>query len=229
MDELVKQIGENDTRTAVMEKIMQYVPCVLHLENRVALKILTMLLIEGISNAAAGNITSCNEDTIKQREISFLQKSSNLVSKCLGEDVTWEVPVEKKSGSEKQSIGIINMENYRCRKVVDSITDLVELCIPDDERRRKWNDAIFHYNKLMRIMRKKGENYTVDELDAYKFHADEFFQVWVELHGRHGITIYIHIIGSGHMLIYMRRWANLTKYSQQGWEALNALIKLFFF
>ena len=27
----------------------------------------------------------------------------------------------------------------------------------------------------------------------------------------------------------MVRWGNLTKYSQQGWEALNALIKLFFF
>ena len=27
----------------------------------------------------------------------------------------------------------------------------------------------------------------------------------------------------------MKRWGNLTKYSQQGWEALNALIKLFFF
>ena len=37
------------------------------------------------------------------------------------------------------------------------------------------------------------------------------------------------MIGSGHMLVYMCRWGNLTKYSQQGWEALNALIKLFFF
>ena len=31
------------------------------------------------------------------------------------------------------------------------------------------------------------------------------------------------------MLQYMRHWGNLTKYFQQGWEALNALIKLFFF
>ena len=37
------------------------------------------------------------------------------------------------------------------------------------------------------------------------------------------------MIGSGHMMQYMVRWGNLTKYSQQGWEALNALIKLFFF
>ena len=56
-----------------------------------------------------------------------------------------------------------------------------------------------------------------------------FFQLWVQLHGRDGVTNYVHMIGSGHMLEYMKRWGNLTKYSQQGWEALNKLIKLFFF
>ena len=59
--------------------------------------------------------------------------------------------------------------------------------------------------------------------------ADQFFQIWVDLHGRHGIGNYIHMIDSGHMYQYMVRWDNLTKYSHQGWEALNSLIKLFFF
>ena len=81
----------------------------------------------------------------------------------------------------------------------------------------------------MRIMRIKDKNYTVYELNKYKIQADKFSQIWVVLSGRHGITNYIHMIGSGHTLVYMRRWGNLTKYSQQGWEALNALIKLFFF
>ena len=68
-----------------------------------------------------------------------------------------------------------------------------------------------------------------DELNAYEFHADEFSQIWVNLHVWYGITNYLHMIGSGHMLVYMCRWVNLNKYSQQDWEALNALIKLFFF
>ena len=81
----------------------------------------------------------------------------------------------------------------------------------------------------MKIMRKKGKDYTPEELKTYQSHADEFFQIWVELHSRQGVTNYIHMVGSGHMYEYMKRWGNLTKYSQQGWEALNALIKLFFF
>ena len=78
-------------------------------------------------------------------------------------------------------------------------------------------------------MKKNGENNTQSELDLYEMHADSFFQLWVDLHGRSGVTKYIHMIVSGHMLEYMLCWGNLTKYSQQGWESLNALIKLFFF
>ena len=52
--------------------------------------------------------------------------------------MTWEVPVEKKkTGSETQSISIINLENYKCRKVVENMTELVKLCITDEDRQRK--------------------------------------------------------------------------------------------
>ena len=78
-------------------------------------------------------------------------------------------------------------------------------------------------------MRKKGDNYTRNELKDYEVHTDKFYQLWIDLHGRHGMTNYIHMLGSGHMYEYMVRWGNLTKYSQQGWEALNSLIKVFFF
>ena len=53
--------------------------------------------------------------------------------------------------------------------------------------------------------------------------------MWVHLHREKGIKNYIHLLGSGHILVYMTNWGNLNHYSQQGWEALNALIKIFFF
>ena len=73
----------------------------------------------------------------------------------------------------------------------------------------------------------KGESYTPDDLNQYRNHTDKFFQIWVELHEHCGVTNYIHMVGSGHMLEYMRSLGNLKNYLQQGWEALNALIKLF--
>ena len=56
-----------------------------------------------------------------------------------------------------------------------------------------------------------------------------FFQLWVNLHQHEGVTNYIHVLGAGHVKEYMREWGSLNKFSQQGWESLNALIKAFFF
>ena len=78
-------------------------------------------------------------------------------------------------------------------------------------------------------MRKKGSDYTDQELKKYEEEADNFYQKWIILTGQHGMTNYIHIIGAGHMLDYSKKRGNLTKYSQQSWEALNALINIFFF
>ena len=56
-----------------------------------------------------------------------------------------------------------------------------------------------------------------------------FFQAWVLLWQKEGITNYIHMIGSGHIAEYLFKWRNLYRFSQQGWEAMNSLIKIFFF
>jgi hypothetical protein len=37
------------------------------------------------------------------------------------------------------------------------------------------------------------------------------------------------MVGSGHFAEYLYKWRNLYPYSQQGWEAMNAMIKTFFY
>jgi hypothetical protein len=39
------------------------------------------------------------------------------------------------------------------------------------------------------------------------------------------MTNYIHLLSSGHLAFYLRKWGNLWKYSQQGRESLNSLMK----
>ena len=50
MELLIGQITEGRNCEESMERIMIFVPCIMHCENRVGIKILTMLLIEGLSN-----------------------------------------------------------------------------------------------------------------------------------------------------------------------------------
>ena len=121
------------------------------------------------------------------------------------------------------------MENYKVRKVIESIDSLIDISIPDEDRKQELKKSIGHYKSLMLILRKKGENYTEEELKKFQEHSFIFFQTWIILYRRHGITNYIHMIGVGHMLGYMKKYENLNKYSQQGWEALNALINFFSF
>ena len=50
MEKLIAKINEGKTREEAMERIMTFVPCIMHCENRIGIKILTMLFIEGLSN-----------------------------------------------------------------------------------------------------------------------------------------------------------------------------------
>jgi len=56
---------------------------------------------------------------------------------------------------------------------------------------------------------------------------DEFYEKWINIFGDEGITNYIHILGSGHILYFIRKYGCLYLYSQQGWEALNNTIQTF--
>ena len=73
MEDLISHISKAETRANAIKKIILYLPCVIHLENHVLIKILTMLLTEGLSNATEGRIEECNKDTIKKRDNYILE------------------------------------------------------------------------------------------------------------------------------------------------------------
>ena len=62
------------------------------------------------------------------------------------------------------------------------------------------------------------------QIDAFQTKADEFFSGWLDLMGYDGITNYIHMLGAGHIRYFLKKWRNLNRFSNQGWEAYNALV-----
>ena len=46
----------------------------------------------------------------------------------------------------------------------------------------------------------------------------------MDLIGYDGITNYIHMLGAGHIRFFLKKWKNLHRFSNQGWEAYNALV-----
>jgi len=62
------------------------------------------------------------------------------------------------------------------------------------------------------------------QIDAFQKIADDFFSGWLDLVGYDGITNYIHLLGAGHIRYFLKKWRNLHRFSNQGWEAYNALV-----
>lgn len=120
------------------------------------------------------------------------------------------------------------MDNNRTRKVIDSLEELVDILVVDDTRKAQWNVSVRHYRHAVILLRQR-QDFTNEQIASFQKHADNFFQNWVKLHGKDGVTNYIHMMGSGHLAEYLYKWKNLYRYSQQGWEAMNAMIKTFFF
>jgi hypothetical protein len=209
--------------------VLQAVPCILHCENRVCLKILTMLVIEGYSNAEAGLILNeFNARNKKARRDKFIKCLQTIINtKILGDEfdpLHWECPMTE----DGESIGSITLDNNQARRIVSNMEELIELAVATDERKELYKFAIRKYNAATLLMRQRTD-YTDADIYTFQSNIDDFFQVWVKLHSHTGCTNYIHMLSSGHIAEYMFRWRNLHRFSQQGWEHFNALLKVFFF
>lgn len=78
----------------------------------------------------------------------------------------------------------------------------------------------------MKSLQRK-EDFTEVQVDDLQCLADDFFSNWLDLTGYDGITNYMHMIGAGHLRYYLKKWKNLNRFSNQGWESYNAMLASF--
>jgi hypothetical protein len=127
-----------------------------------------------------------------------------------------------------KNIGIICLDNNRIRKVIDSFEVLVTVAAQDPARSMKYNYCIPHYHSGMELLRQRSE-YSDEEIKSYQAHIDNWFQVWMQLHGLEGCTNYTHVLSSAHLAQYMFKWRNVYILSQQGWENFNHVFSTVYF
>ena len=68
---------------------------------------------------------------------------------------------------------------------------------------------------------------SVEEKESFQDHIDDFFEIWLEIFGYEGMSNYIHLLSSRHILYFLEKYHCLYLYSQQGWEALNNTIQAY--
>ena len=208
---------ENFSLQNSMIIIEQAIPCILHMENRVGDKILKLLLIEGM----------IERDSDKKEQKNMIHEVNIIINtKILGtrrRKSNWSVNLTKEGTVADQP-----MTNNHTRKIINGLEQILHLCVSDSDRKERWIECIEVWRELVEVARQK-EEFSDSQIDSFQLLCDAFFRKWVALHKADGVGNYVHMIGAGHLSYYLRRWRNLYRYSQQGWEALNSQIKTVYF
>jgi hypothetical protein len=181
-----------------------------------------------LSNAEKGTLKWTQSNGTNKRKDEYVHRITTIVrTQILGTVMApsqWRFPL-----SDEGNMGTLSMDNNRTRKLMDSIELIIEDSYPDsDGNKLRLLRCFPHYRAAIVILR-KDTDYTEEEIKKFQEHIDEWFEDWISVYGREGCTNYTHMLSASHVMRYMQEWKCLYRYSQQGWEALNALIKSYFF
>ena len=225
--DLSRMLKDSQPKERAMYLVLQAVVCILHLENRVGLKSIESILRSGLSNAQMGSLDWTSGGAQHRQDLYVKRISAIIGCKILGTAVApaqWRFPL-----SEDGTMGTLSMDNNRTRSIINSIELLIEVSFSCNDPKRLLLLRCFPRYRAAMVLLRKNTDLDDVEIRTFQHHIDGWFNDWVDVYGKEGCTNYTHMLSSSHVMRYMQEWKCLHRFSQQGWEALNALIKSYFF
>jgi hypothetical protein len=136
---------------ACMIARLHKIPCILHCEIWVGIKLLTMFLMECFSNVQQGliffHIRSINDHI----SVFAGRIQTILNTEILGDEdgpTQWQLPMD----GEGKNVGIICLDDNQIRKMVNKLELLMNISFADKYRRIKYQYSIPHYRDGMFIL-----------------------------------------------------------------------------
>ena len=109
-------------------RLMYTVPCLLHAEIRIYIKVIELLLIEGLANCTTKQ-TYVDENNRNKQHKLFMKNLYNIINKMIlgtgAEEMSapWSLLLE--GTPNKEEIGNISFNKNRARKIVESMENLL--------------------------------------------------------------------------------------------------------
>ena len=91
----------------------------------------------------------------------------------------------------------------------------------------RWHQLMEHAVPMLTEL-SRLDDWTDRQIFRFHMRCNLFFVLYVDMFHGEGITNYIHLLGAGHITYYLFKYRNLARFQQQGWEALNKLVILFY-
>jgi hypothetical protein len=133
---------------------------------------------------------------------------------------TCSVPMEEKTSE----LGEVKFNDGYAKDDEKVLSKLIPKFLTKPESKcSKWVLALDGISEIMTSFRQHADFSDV-EINALDARINKWFVYWIKLSGREGMTNYLHMICSGHMIAYLRRSKNLNRFSNQEWEYQNASI-----
>ncbi len=164
-------------RSAALILIMQAIPCIMHFENRVGEKILTMLL-------------AIRAELFQQRRVGaslkmYVAEVGQIASRAiLGSQwrpAQWKV-LMKENGEE---LAKVSLRNTKTRTFMNALDTLINFIFQHPEvlgLHNDWLQLMEYYNPCIEMLQKPAK-FTDDEIEEFQSLTDSFYEKWIELVG----------------------------------------------
>ena len=207
-----QNVGQNRKQIDLEDAIF----CSLHLELRVNEAKLGGLFNEGFTHRQSCRLV---DEYVENIEVIVNEGKLGLTT----HQNQWRFPIAKDRKSIKTAF---SLKNNLSRSMFDKIDKLLEevLKYHSQRYRMEWKEVIISYLEIIEIILIR-KPFTDEMIYSFQDKVDKYYEKWINLTGRNGMTNYIHFLGSGHVAYYLFKYRNLYRFSQQGFEAMMGKIK----
>jgi hypothetical protein len=197
--ELVRKWHESGRVTVPLVDVIEiWIPCILYCENHVGEKNITILLRRQLDkyNGPKMNFIDAMDNTFQTKVLGSMTSPPH-----------WRLKHSKNAEGQIQ-IDPLQVRNQTARKMVQKIDVIAEDAVSDGDHafKAKVVSAVGSYREAMKLLM-MHRSLVNEKKKQFQDLIEDFYLQWIELFGEEGITNYIHLLGSGHML-YFLEWYN---------------------
>ncbi|KAJ1444988.1 hypothetical protein M885DRAFT_608985, partial [Pelagophyceae sp. CCMP2097] len=219
--ELREELLHGSPKEGSLLKLIEFtIPCLLHLENRSReaffSRIVNRLFDRGLGLRAIKD---------KVAEVSLYVNMYGA-----GRDVTGRLGQTSMTVNDQgDAVNKMTFANDKIAGILKHVGhDVIGMCFEAaDPGRAHAHEALRLYEELIAKLRGHADLSGV-EIDEVSKLCSATYGKYLDTFGYEGLTNYWHIIGSCHIVYYLRRFGSMYRYQNQGWEHTNHLLKRFF-
>lgn len=233
-----RTVSRHERVNALVTKLAgDAISCIPHVEMRVNEKLHWTLLSIGMDR--------CLDGDNKKRRL-FVERVTEPMNATIigngapGRRSQWKLPL-KEDGKMVDPRTMTNTHSGKCALGLKSLATLVfsaeldessttpqHTRLKNEKALQGWHDIVDCCIPMMAALR-SHEDFTDNQIDLLHVQNVTFIDMVVNLLGPKHVANCIHIMGAGHIHCCLSKYRNPHRFSQQGWEALNQKLKLFYF